>query len=118
MNNNLVRHSFMKGWRRKLVFALLLFGAIIYVSARTRYASAQPSDELPGAAELKKGDYENAIKLLSSRLATNPADAEAETSLLRAYLETGRYAEAEAAAKKFLIKNTAAAGVRHQLAEV
>jgi tetratricopeptide (TPR) repeat protein len=69
-------------------------------------------------AELKKGDYENAIKLLNARLATNPDDAETEKNLLRAYLETGRYAEAEAAGKKFLLKTPVAAGVRHQLAEV
>ena len=74
--------------------------------------------EPPGAAELKKGEYENAIRLLTSRLGTNAGDTEAETGLLRAYLETGRYAEAEAAAKKYLIKNPSAAGVRHQLAEV
>ena len=35
-----------------------------------------------------------------------------------AYAATGRYAEAEAASKKYLIKNPSAAGVRHQLAEV
>jgi tetratricopeptide (TPR) repeat protein len=82
------------------------------------HAFAQSSDELPGAAELKKGDYENAIKLLTARLAANGADSDAAASLVRAYLETGRYPEAEATAKKFLLKNPAAASVRHQLAEV
>src|SRR5438128_661426 len=98
-NDDSVRRRFTKGWRRKLVLSLLLFGTIICVSAFIRHSSAQSADELPGLAELKKGDYENAIRLLTTRLATNAADAEAETGLLRSYLETGRYAEAEAASK-------------------
>ncbi|HYW71346.1 MAG TPA: tetratricopeptide repeat protein [Pyrinomonadaceae bacterium] len=81
-------------------------------------ALAQSSDESAGVAELKKGDYENAIKLLTGRLAANSGDGEAEADLMRAYLETGRYAEAEANAKKFLVKNTAASRVHHQLGEV
>jgi tetratricopeptide (TPR) repeat protein len=80
-------------------------------------AQSQP-EELPGMAELRRGDYENAIKLLTSRLATKTDDAEAAKSLLRAYLETGRYVEAETSAKKFLVRTPVAAGVRHQLAEV
>jgi tetratricopeptide (TPR) repeat protein len=112
------RHVFTPRRRRTPIFALLLIGTIISVSVFNRYASAQSSDELPGAAELKKGDYENAVKLLTTRLATTPGDAAAESSLLRAYLETGRHVEAETAAKKFLVKNPSAAGVRHQLAEV
>lgn len=80
-------------------------------------AQSQPG-ELPGLSELKKGDYENAIKLLTARLATNPNDVEAEQYLLRAQNETGRYAEAEAAARKFLLKTPDAGAVRHELAEV
>src|SRR3954451_7943483 len=102
---------------RMLIVGLLTIGAIVSASISIHYAAAQAADELSGAAELKKGDYENAIKLLSARLAAKPADAEAETGLLRAYLETGRYPETESAARKFLIKNPDAAGVRHQLAE-
>lgn len=83
------------------------------------HANAQSTpDELPGLAELKKGEYENAIKILTARLATNPVDLEAGQYLLRAYNETGRYAEAEAAAKKFLLKTPDAGAVRHELAEV
>ena len=81
------------------------------------FAQSQ-ADELPGLAELKKGDYENAIKLFGARLAINPNDAEAESYLLSAYIETGRYLEAETSAKKFLLKVPAAAAVRHELAEV
>ena len=80
-------------------------------------AQSQP-DQLPGLADLKKGDYEQALKLLSARLAAYPADVEAQRYLVRAYIETGRYAEAESSAKKFLLKTPDAGPVRHQLAEV
>jgi tetratricopeptide (TPR) repeat protein len=118
MKNKPNGHSFAKDGRRTLVFIVLLISTIISVPVFIRYASAQSPEEIPGTAELKKGDYDNAIKLLSTRLATNPADAEAEANLARAYLETGRYVEAEASAKNFLVKNPGAFSVRHQLAEV
>ena len=75
------------------------------------------SPEPRGLAELKKGDYENAFKLLSARLASNPNDIAAQRALLRVYIETGRYAEAEATAKRFLQKTPDTGPVRHQLAE-
>ena len=83
----------------------------IFISAQSQ------STETPGLAELKKGDYENASKLLTARLASNANDAVAQRALLRVYIETGRYPEAEAAAKKFLQKNPEHGGVRHELAE-
>ncbi|HSQ24715.1 MAG TPA: tetratricopeptide repeat protein, partial [Pyrinomonadaceae bacterium] len=96
----------------------VLIAAFIWSGLFPRALAQSQTDDLPGVAEMKKGDYENAIKLLTARLATNADDAEAEKSLVRAYLETGRYLEAETAAKKFLLKKPAAAGVRHELAEV
>jgi cellulose synthase operon protein C len=93
--------------RLKLFSGLLL----LLLAATTQTA------EGPGYAELKKGDYDQAVKLLTARLAANPNDAEAESYLLRAYVETGRYAELEASAKKFLLKNPEAGLVRHQLGE-
>lgn len=69
-------------------------------------------------AELKKGDYENALKILTARLSTNPTDTDAQRGQLRVFIETGRYAEAEAAAKKFLLKTPDAGRVRHELGEV
>lgn len=79
-------------------------------------AGAQ-TPETRGLAELKKGDYDNAFKLLSARLVSNPNDAVAQRALLRVYLETGRYAEAEATAKRFLLKTPDTGSVRHELAE-
>jgi tetratricopeptide (TPR) repeat protein len=75
------------------------------------------SPELRGLAELKKGDYENAFKLLSARLVSNPNDIVAQRALLRVYMETGRYTEAEATARRFLQKTPEAGPVRHELAE-
>src|SRR5262249_61843950 len=72
---------------------------------------------LPGLAELKKGEYETAAKLLTARLASNPDDAKAQQALLRVYIETGRYTDAETSAKKFLQKTPETGIVRHQLAE-
>jgi len=75
------------------------------------------SPQTRGLAELKKGDYDAAFKLLSTRLVSNPNDTVAQQALLRVYLETGRYAEAEATAKRFLTKTPDVGPVRHQLAE-
>ncbi len=45
-------------------------------------------------------------------------DAAAQRAQLRVYIETGRYTEAEAAAKKFLQKTPDSGAVRHELAEI
>jgi tetratricopeptide (TPR) repeat protein len=50
-----------------------------------------------------------------SALAQTPAE---QRALLRGYIETGRYVEAEATAKRFLVKSPDAGAVRHELAEV
>ena len=73
--------------------------------------------DLSGITELKKGDYANALKILTTRLASNPNDAALQKALLRVYIETGKYSEAEAAAKKFLQKSPDSGAVRHELAE-
>jgi tetratricopeptide (TPR) repeat protein len=100
-------------------FLTLLLIAVVSLSFLLPRVSGQSqSDEIPGLAELRKGDYEQALKLLSARLAANPTDVEAQKYLLRAYRETGRYAEAEASAKKFLLKTPDAGSVRHELAEI
>ncbi len=51
--------------------------------------------------ELKAGKYPEAITQLNRLLTANPNETEAQAGLLRAYLETGKYKEAETAAKKF-----------------
>ena len=112
------RLSSIRARTRICFIGLALFATAVGAAAFIPHSSAQSQSDPPGVGELKKGDYENAIKLLSARLTTNAADAGAQTDLLRAYREIGRYAEAEASAKRFLIKSPTAAGVRHELAEV
>jgi cellulose synthase operon protein C len=103
-------------WPWILLFTILLALACL-ISYPFLQVSAQ-TDELPGVAELKKGEYGEAIKLLTTRLTDNHADVLAQRDLLRAYIETGRYTEAEASAKRFLLKTPEAGQVRHELAEV
>ena len=76
------------------------------------------AQETRGLAELKKGEYENAFKLLSARLVSNPSDIVAQRALLRVFIETGRYTEAETTAKRYLQKTPDAGPVRHELAEI
>src|SRR5918911_3426833 len=54
--------------------------------------------------ELKGGKYSAAITSFTNLLQTSPKDERAQRGLLQAYLETGKYAEAEVEAKKFLAK--------------
>jgi len=86
-------------------------------SLNERSAAQSQINETRGLAELKKGDYDNAFKLLSARLTSNPNDVIAQKALLRVYIETGKYAEAEATAKRFLAKTPNTATVRHELGE-
>ncbi len=67
----------------------------------TACAAAQAPTLEDALEELKKGKYPEAITALNRLLSTNPNEAEAQAGLLRAYLETGKYKEAETAAKKF-----------------
>ena len=98
-----------------LIFALVISASSLSVSSVFAQTTAP---EIPGQTELKKGEYDAAIKLLTSHLTNNANDSEAQKSLLRAYIETGRYADAEATAKKFLLKTPDNGLVRHELAEV
>jgi tetratricopeptide (TPR) repeat protein len=104
--------------RRKttaILFLLIAFGALALIKV-ARVVDSQTT-ETRGLAELRKGDYDNAFKLLSARLTSNPTDTVAQAALLRVYIETGRYLEAEATAKRFLTKTPETATVRHELGE-
>src|SRR5215468_2285254 len=62
---------------------LVVSGLVVCCFYPPPHAEAQtPADELSGVPELKKGDYENAVKLLTARLATNPSDVDAQKYLL------------------------------------
>jgi len=106
--------------RYLILLSIVLVLAVVSFNA-TSSAQSQPQEtpqEVPGQAELKKGEYDSAIKLLTAHLANNTNDAAAQKLLLLAYIDTGRYVEAETSARKFLLKNAGAGVVRHQLAEV
>src|SRR5215213_7332767 len=107
-----------KSYFRLCTLAALCLIATIAVSISPDHTAAQDQPNIiRGLLELRKGDYDNAFKLLSARLAANPNDFVAQKALLRVYLETGRYTEAEATARKFLQKTPDAGAVRHELAE-
>src|SRR5215208_3566593 len=109
-----------KAQRRKVRIGVLSLRLCAFAGALLLAftVAAQTLPSAPGGiAELKKGDYDNAFKLLTARLASTPNDIAAQKALLRVFLETGRYAEAEASAKKFLTKTPDAGTVRHELAE-
>src|SRR5678815_3627313 len=78
---------------------------------------AQQKEPGSGEIALKNGDYETALKQLNARLGSDPNDQSAQRNLLRVYLETGRFTEAETAARKFVLKNPQAGLVRHELGE-
>ncbi|MGH9800773.1 MAG: tetratricopeptide repeat protein, partial [Blastocatellia bacterium] len=67
--------------------------------------------------ELKAGKYTAAIASFNSLLQTASKDERAQAGLLKVYLETGKYSEAETDAKKFLARSESAAA-RLALAEV
>jgi tetratricopeptide (TPR) repeat protein len=100
-------------------FACLAIVFMLVITTITfRVGGAKPTRGTSRCLRTQKGDYENAIKLLNARLASNANDNSAEANLLRALIETGRYLDAENSAKKFLLKNPGAGPVHHQLAEV
>ncbi len=97
----------------RLSLRLCVFAGALFLALGAFAQTPEPR----GLAELKKGDYDNAFKLLSAHLVTNPNDVVAQRALLRVYIDTGRYEEAEANAQRFLQKSPEAGPVRHELAE-
>ncbi|HSE24321.1 MAG TPA: tetratricopeptide repeat protein [Pyrinomonadaceae bacterium] len=92
---------------------------VLVLCAGTGILKLRAQQKEPGAGEvaLKKGDYETALKQVHGRLSSDPNDQTAQRNLTRVYLETGRFTEAETAARKFVTKNPQASSVRHELGE-
>ena len=105
-------------YRKTIARCLRAFSVICVICVICGCLFSQTQDEASGISELKKGNYENAIRLFNSRLSANSTDAISEQNLLRAFIETGRYADAETSARKFLQKSPDAALVRHELGRV
>ncbi|MBS1788545.1 MAG: tetratricopeptide repeat protein [Acidobacteria bacterium] len=93
-----------------VVGLLSLFCLLACVSAQQ--ATVESAEE-----ELKAGKYSEAMASFNSLLQTAPKDERAQAGLLKAYLETGKYTEAETDAKKFLARGESPAA-RLALAEV
>ena len=108
----------MQSGPKRFLALITLLASCACLMALTRASAQTEPQETPGQAELKKGNYDNAIKILTAQLASKGNDNSAQRLLLRAYTETGRYAEAEAAARKFLTKSPGAGQVRHELGEI
>src|SRR5690349_21080960 len=98
-----------------MVAAVLLSTLLSAVCPRTQSIAQTQTEDQGGYTLLKKGDYDGALRQFNARVAMQPNDSLAERGLLQVYLETGRYVEAEAAARKFLTRVPTAGVVRHQL---
>ena len=79
--------------------------------------SAQQATIESAEEELKAGKYSAAIASFNTLLQAAPKDERVQQGLLKAYLETGKYTEAETEAKKFLARGESSAA-RLALAEV
>lgn len=92
------------------VSLLSFFCLMICVSAQQ--ATIESAEE-----ELKAGKYSAAVASFNALLQAAPKDERAQAGLLKAYMETGKYTEAETDAKKFLARGESSAA-RLALAEV
>jgi tetratricopeptide (TPR) repeat protein len=95
-NTNKIRRS------SRFLSALLLISAAC-LALLCACAAAQDSPLDTAEEQLKQGKYAEAIAGFSKLLTASDAEEKerAQHGLLRAYLETGKYAEAETEAKKF-----------------
>jgi tetratricopeptide (TPR) repeat protein len=99
------------GLSLSLAASLVLLALLFSCSAAQ--ATIQSAEQ-----DLRQGNYQQAIVTFNSLLAQNPGDLQAQRGLLQAYLETGKYAEAEEAARRFLGARSDNAPVRLALGEV
>lgn len=98
-----------------------LISTLLAVMAATLWllvgcSTAQEAAQDPIVA-LSKGSYEVAIPALEKRLAQVPGDEAVFSALVRGYLETGKYTEADALARKFVAANKASAGAHAAVGE-
>ena len=89
--------SFIKTIKVHSIFSLLTISFFIFAAC----AAAQAPTLEEALEQLTKGEYTEAVTAFNRLLSANPNEAKAQAGLLRAYLETGKYQEAETAAKKF-----------------
>ena len=68
--------------------------------------------------ELTRGNYDVAIPALEKRLAQAGNDEAVFSALIRGYLETGKYAEADTVSRKFLLANKSNGAAHFAVGEV
>ncbi|MFN0087002.1 MAG: tetratricopeptide repeat protein [Blastocatellia bacterium] len=83
------------------LFLALLLGSLFTLLFAMACASAQDSPIDGAEEELRQGKYAPAIATFTLLLQANPNDGRAQKGLLRAWLETGQYKEAEREARRF-----------------
>ena len=84
--------------------ALPVFAAACFLFLCLACVSAHQVTIESAEEELKSGKYSAAIASFTNLLQANPKDERIQRGLLQAYLETGKYTEAENDAKKFLAR--------------
>lgn len=102
-------------WTKRLIRAAT---AITLLWFPVSCSSAQDAAPQTPMQELTRGNYATAIAGFQRLLSVNASDPTAREGLLRAYLETGRYTDAEATAKRFLTDRQEDLIVRHLFGEV
>jgi tetratricopeptide (TPR) repeat protein len=92
--------------KSKPAFALGSFSGLaiclVFVLWLIACASAQDAQNESPEDELRHGKYQSAIASFTKALQADPKNGNAQKGLLQALLETGKYAEAEMSAEKFL----------------
>jgi tetratricopeptide (TPR) repeat protein len=91
---------YQTGFLPTLLALSAVYFFLVVACAAAKAPTIQSADE-----ELRRGNYQNAIAGFNRLLSANANDAQAQSGLLRAYLETGKYSEAAEAAKKFITTN-------------
>ncbi len=112
MLNQNSKQSFGLGKPTSLLAVGLLSFFCLLACVSAQQATIESAEE-----ELKAGKYSAAVASFNALLQAAPKDERAQAGLLKAYLETGKYTEAETDAKKFLARGESSAA-RLALAEV
>lgn len=97
---------------------LLFVTSLLLICPRSVCGAVRASQADDAPAELRRGNYERAIELFRARLSTEATDETAQRGILRAFLEIGRYGEAEELANKIIAAHPEAAYARQGRAEI
>ncbi len=107
----------LRSWRNRKALPALFAVCLASLFCFLACVSARQITIETAQEELKGGKYSAAILSFTTLLQTNPKDERAQRGLLKAYLETGKYTEAETEAKKILARGESHSA-RLALAEV